>query len=217
MGEYGVEFHAVSFGPPMNPFALMLLLVALLAAALGAGIALWWRGRHPYSLPGTADLLLDPHTGLHSQAATLAALARTLSLADRLQHPVTVVIVQIDGYADLLAQAPGPTQALERVLADQMAQRVRTYDVLGQWAPGQFLAVLPDADVASALVLAEDLRELARRLETPGGVSISLGLHGRQPTPTQPLHDLTADMVVAAQRALEATSANGPGRIEIEP
>jgi len=46
---------------------------------------------------------------------------------------------------------------------------------------------------------------------------VSIGLHSRRPTPDQDLRELAAEMVVAAQRVLEVTQANGPGRIEIEP
>ena len=164
--------------------------------------------------PAAAELLHDPLTGLLSRAATLDALARALSLADRLQHPVTVLFIEIDGFGRHAPDTPD-TGRLELAVAQRLAARMRTHEVLGHWARGQFLAVLPDADVASALVLAEDLHELAPR--DGGGPSISIGVHGRAPNPTAPLHDLTANLVVAAQRALEATVANGPGRIEIEP
>ncbi|NIC41562.1 diguanylate cyclase domain-containing protein [Aquabacterium sp. A08] len=164
--------------------------------------------------PVAAALLHDPLTGLLSRAAVLDALARALSLADRLRHPVTVLFVEIDGFGQRPAGASA-TDRLEQAVARRLAARMRTHEVLGHWARGQFLAVLPDADVASALVLAEDLHELAPG--APGGPSVSIGVHGRAPSPTAPLHDLTADLVVAAQRALEATVADGPGRIEIEP
>lgn len=203
VGEYGA----------MNLPALALLPVVLAAAALGAGLAWGWTRRHPTPC---ADPLHDPLTHLPSRAALLEALARSLSLADRLQHPVTVLMVEIDGYAALRARQPDAADHLEHTLAQHMAARVRTYDVLGHWARGQFLAVLPDADVASALVLAEDLRECAPKLAGLGA-TVSIGVHGRRSTPSQRLDDLTANLVVAAQRALEATVANGPGRIEIEP
>lgn len=168
----------------------------------------------PAPTPAAAEWLHDPLTGLLSRAATLDALARALSLADRLQHPVTVLFVEIDGFG---LRAPGTpdTDRLEQTVARRLAGRTRTHEVLGHWARGQFLAVLPDADVASALVLTEDLHDLAKG--ALGGPSVSIGVHGRAPTPAAPLHDLTVDMVVAAQRALEATESNGPGRTEIEP
>jgi diguanylate cyclase (GGDEF)-like protein len=197
----------------MTMSALELLTLALASAAFGAGgLWLWQRRRATqHETP-----LHDPLTGLPSRAAVLDALTRSLSLADRLQHPVTVMVVQIDDFAQRRQQNPKKATELERALAQRMAGRVRTHDLLASWDRGQYLAVLPDADVAHALVLAEDLRELAA---THAGLacSVSIGLHSKAPGPDLHLHDLTASMAVAAQRALEATVANGPGRIEIEP
>ncbi|WP_157826817.1 diguanylate cyclase domain-containing protein [Macromonas nakdongensis] len=197
----------------MNVPALALLPVALTAAAVGAGLAWTWgrRGGVPAVEP-----LHDPLTRLPGRAAMLEALARVLSLADRLQHPVTVLMVEIDGFAALRKRQADAADRLEQTLARHMAARVRSHDVLGHWDRGQFLVVLPDADVASALVLAEDLREGALKC-TGSAASVSVGVHGRVPRPELRLQDFSADLVVAAQRALEATVANGPGRVEIEP
>lgn len=196
----------------MTLSALELLTVALAGAALGAGGSWLWRRNAAADTPA----LHDPHTGLPSQPAMLEALTRHLSLADRLQHAVTVMVVQIDDFAQRLARDPQQAAELERSLGQRMRARVRSHDLLGSWDRGQFLAVLPDADVAHALVLAEDLQKLA---VTHVGLpcTVSIGLHGKAPGPDLRLHDLTANMVVAAQRALEATVANGAGRIEIEP
>ena len=201
---------------------ILLLPVALLAMAAGALLATWG-ARRRCDRQLTTLALRDPQTGLPNQQAMLEALGRTLSLADRLRHPVTVLVIEIDGFA-ALAERMGPARAggLERNLAQRMAARVRSHDLLGHWSRGRFLAVLPDADVASALVLVEDLRQMAstQPLEVAGqkhALTVSVGVHGRTPQPGAPLYDLAPEMVVAAQRALEATLGEGPNRIEIEP
>ncbi len=200
---------------------LPLLLVALLAALAG-----WWLGRtqclRQQASQETGQALLHPVTNLPNRTAMLEALARTLSLADRLHHAVTVLMIEIDGVAQLQNADAALLDTTEQQVARQLAQRVRTHDLLGHWGTGQFLAILPDADVASALVLAEDMRQLVARHSVDTGlgrhpISISIGVHGRTPTQAEPLRDLAADMVVGAQRALEATTADGPNRIEIEP
>jgi GGDEF domain-containing protein len=96
---------------------------------------------------------------------------------------------------------------------------VREYDLPGQWDADRFLVVLPDADVGAALVLAQDLRD-AQRHPQPGSApqaSVSVGVHARQPAPREATDELALAMVAAAQRALDATRADGPGRIEVEP
>lgn len=201
---------------------LALLPVALVAMAVGAWLgARGGRQRCEQAMAGVA--LRDPHTGLLNQQATLEALGRALSLADRLRHPVTVLVIEIDGFTGLSARlGPARTGALERALAQRLAARVRSHDLLGHWDRGRFLVVLPDADVASALVLVEDLRQVvcAQPLDAAGekhALTVSVGVHGRTPQPGAPLYDLAPEMVVAAQRALEATPGDGPNRIEIEP
>lgn len=206
----------------MAAFGIALLLVALLSAFAGAA---WARAvcQRRWTQHLNQHALRDSVTGLQNQGALLETLAQTLSLADRLRHPVTVLMLEVDGYTQLATQEPPATltQVVE-TLAQRMRQRVRTHDVLGRWDEAHFFAILPDTDVASALVLVEDLRELcATQTIAAAGrtftVTLSTGVYGRNPTEAIPLHDLAAEMVVAAQRALEATAADGPGRIEIEP
>lgn len=188
-------------------------LLVLLAALLGLVGGLWLQRRRQH-LPALSEADKVAESGaLPGRAATLDALGRYLSLADRLGFPVVVMAIEIDGSTRHPAPINPPNVL---TVAACLRGRLRTHDWLGHWGPGQFVAVLPDTDVAHALVLAEDLHELlAQHPHTP--CSISVGLHGRAPGPDMRALDLTASMVVAAQRALEATAAHGPGRIEIEP
>lgn len=206
----------------MVAFGIALLLVALLSAFAGAVRARAACQRR-WALHLNQYTLRDALTGLQNQSALLETLAQTLSLADRLRHPVTVLMLEIDSYKQLAAQeTPENMVHVVHTLAQRMRQRVRTHDVLGRWDEAHFFAILPDTDVASALVLVEDLRELCatQAIDVEGRtmtVTLSTGVYGRSPTEAKPLHDMAAEMVVAAQRALEATAADGPGRIEIEP
>jgi len=155
---------------------------------------------------------------LPGRLAALDYLGRVLSLAERRGSTVTVMVVAID---DVAGDRTHDATDAERLIAQRLASRLRTHELLAHWEPGQFLVVLPDADTASALVLASDLRQCAAAAEATGPSpqprSVSIGLHSRRPTPDQDLRELAAEMVVAAQRVLEVTQANGPGRIEIEP
>lgn len=206
----------------MVAYGFALLLLALLSALAGAA---WARSvcRRRWAEHLAHHALRDELTGLPNQQALLDTLNRLLSLADRLQRPVTVLMVEIDAFTP--PTPPDPAEAQRHTvhtLTQRMAQRVRTHDILGRWDERRFFLVLPDTDVANALVLVEDLRQMCQDhpvnwQDTHWTVTVSIGVHGRMPTPTEPVHDLAADMVVAAQRALEATAADGPNRIEIEP
>lgn len=194
------------------PVAIAWILTAALALAAGV----WW-GMRRARPPATPDLpFREAATGLPNRAAALDHLPRALSLAVRRQLPVTVLFITVDG---AMPEAP-EFAVIERDAARRMAPRLRTHELLAHWGPGEFLVILPDADVPNALVLAEDLRQLAAKASGEPArppVSISVGVHGRAPRGEQDLRELAAEMVIAAQRALEATGANGPGRIEIEP
>lgn len=190
---------------------------AVFGLAAGAFLgARWARRARPADLP-----LREASTGLLNRAAVLDHLPRALSLAERRGLSVTVLVIALD-------EPPASRAALaeaERDVARRLAPRLRTHEVMAHWGPGQFLIVLTDADVPSALVLAGDLRQLATAPAADGLMagagesprSVSIGLHSRAPRGGQDLRELAAEMVIAAQRALEVTGTNGPGRIEIEP
>ncbi|WP_334155088.1 diguanylate cyclase domain-containing protein [Tepidimonas sp.] len=201
----------------MRPPLIVWLATAVLALAAGAFLgARWSRRQTPADLP-----LREARTGLPNRAAALDHLPRALSLAERRGLSVTVLVIALD-------EVPASRTALDEAECDvarRLTPRLRTHEVLAHWGPGQFLVVLPDADVPSALVLAGDLRQLAAAPAADGPTaragdarrSVSIGVHSRAPRGRQDLRELAAEMVIAAQRALEVTGANGPGRIEIEP
>ncbi|TSE35239.1 nucleotidyl cyclase domain-containing protein [Tepidimonas charontis] len=166
--------------------------------------------------------LLERSSGLHNASAALDYLVRMLSLAARRGLHTTVLALQLDEAAQLSAAA---VRRAERRLVPALKARLRTHELLAHWAPGAFVVVLPDADIPSALVLASDLRQVAADAGArpghrgAGGISLSIGVHTRAAH-----HDtvadwrtLAAEMIIAAQRALDVSAANGPGRIEIEP
>jgi diguanylate cyclase (GGDEF)-like protein len=203
-----------------SPVAL--LLVILLSAAAGAALAgVWaWR-RFQTQLAALVDR--DRVTGLSERSTMLASLGRYRALAERVQHPLTVLFIEVDGREALSARLPLPErERLEKLLASRMAERVRAYDQLGQWDRWQFLLLMPHSDISSALVLVDDLRQVVADpvLQPPAGgqpLTISVGLHALTPDRTKE-HPTSAEaLVAAARRALEATAADGPNRIEVEP
>ena len=201
--------------PPLLAAAWIACVLLALVAGAWAGVR-WARRRWPADGP-----LRRGDSGLPNRAAALDYLVRMVSLAERRGLSVTVLVIALD-------EVPASRTALdeaERDVARRLTPRLRTHEVLAHWGPGQFLVVLPGADVPSALVLAGDLRQLAAAPAADGptaragdaGRSVSIGVHSRAPRGGQDLRALAAEMVIAAQRALEVTQANGPGRIEIEP
>lgn len=185
-------------------------LILLLAAALLTAFA-WARLR-----PRGVEMPVawrDPRSGLYGRAVLLELLGRELALAARLRHPVAVLMIELDA-----AHPPAELQLLAR----RLAGRVRSYDLLGQWDGSRFLIALPDSDVGAALVLAQDLCDGQARHRQEAGAgspatSLSVGVHARMPDLRDNSDELALAMTAAAQRALDATRSDGPGRVEVEP
>ncbi len=206
----------------MSPYLLPALsgLVLLVAAALLTGAA-WERRR---SRTREAALAWrDSQSGLYGRSVMLELLGRQLALAARLQHSVAILLVELD-QPDRLERQPGGTDsaAWRQALAQRLAERVRGYDLLGHWGEFSFLIALPDSDIGSALVLAQDLRDglLQRGLEVDGqqqAASVSVSVHARHPVRNQNSDELAREMIAAVQRALYATRSDGPGRVVVEP
>lgn len=201
---------------------LSLLFVALVSAAVGYGVGRQRaRGRQPHH--GGDQPMRDALTGLPNRAALLEALGRYLALADRLRHPVTVLVVEIDAWQQLVDESGAAVgRAVVQTVAERLRARVRAHDVLGRWSDARFLLVLPESDVGASLVLAQDLREALSQqaLQIDGHaqeVTVSIGVHGREPSANDRLQDQAADLAVGAERALEASAPDGPNRIGIEP
>jgi diguanylate cyclase (GGDEF)-like protein len=202
---------------------LTALLPTALAVAVAAALAgaAWerWRMRERLRQP----LWRDPQTGLWGRATLLDALARELALADRQRHAVSLLMLEIDDYARLSRQlGPESSAALRLALVQRLGSRLRAHDLLGQWSESRFLVLLPASDVGAALVLAQDLREVAAQqpLALAGqdlAVSLSAGVHGCLPGGLQRLQGRASAMAAGAERALERTLADGPGRMAVEP
>ncbi len=190
----------------------------LFSTAIGVGVmvalVVWVWVRHRSSVRALEIAWRDPATGVYSRAVLLELLAHQLALAARLGYPVALLLVEPDESVGL------SRTALRRALARRLVERVRADDLLGHWGEASFLIVLPGTDAGGALVLAQDLRDgLARHgIELDGRLlGISVGVHAHQPLRREPHEELALTLADAAQRALDATRADGPGRIEIEP
>lgn len=206
----------------MSPYLLPALsgLVLLVAAALLTGAA-WERRRSRARETGLA--WRDSRSGLYTRIVMLELLARQLALAARLQHPLSILLVELDPPDGLALQhGSADPAALRLALAQRLSERVRGYDLLGHWGELSFLIALTDSDVGAALVLAQDLRDglMQSGLEIGGhqlAASVSVCVHSRHPIRHQNSDELVHQMTAAVQRALYATRADGPGRVVVEP
>lgn len=165
---------------------------------------------------------VDAKTGLLNAVAWEHLAQRELARADRDGYDVAVLIIDIDRFK-LVNDRYGHLVG-DRVLhhvAKALAAGVREYDTVGRFGGEEFVAVLPNAGDADALVVAERLRSRVNELRigalldgpAPEGaaehaLAVSIGVSSTR-------HDGSEvpDLLVAADAALYRAKAGGRNRV----
>jgi diguanylate cyclase (GGDEF)-like protein len=140
---------------------------------------------------------LDELTGLYNRRGFLLYLEQHLAQAERLNIPLSVAIVDIDGFKSI-------NDSYGHIYGDQVLcqvarlikQTCRAADVAVRWGGDEFALILLDTSASGALVLAERLRlHVEKKASLP--ITISVGVS------TFPTHarDKT-ELVANADRAL---------------
>lgn len=134
----------------------------------------WWRRAPSESagLLGTDGLTgLPDREGLLAQALALQQRAHQMNA----QWPLGLLLIEFDDTPDLVAQH-GTAVAESAVQALSMALRrgIRQGDLIGRWAAGAFMVVLPPLDPRELRLIGERLRALALDTELHSGEQGSL-------------------------------------------
>ena len=157
------------------------------------------------------DLLPDPLTGLYSRQAFLRSGQSELVRARLRGNPVSVLMVQIDGFEPLGA-AQGRAfadQQLRRVAAE-IQKSIRNFDFAGRLAANTIGILMPELPLAEGEAAAERIRaaieaEPAEHHGNPLRVTISIGLCGADPEH----EDLESAMALASACLYRAHLAGG--------
>jgi diguanylate cyclase (GGDEF)-like protein len=161
---------------------------------------------------------VDPLTGLPSRGPTLERLRAEAAEARRYSHPVSVVMLDIDGFAEL-----NHDHGLEigdtilREMALRLRLRIREADALGRIGGDAFLAILPHTDESGAANFAQAVldRLVERPVATARGemtVKLSIGIALMRAGMTFSGEELLA----AAEEALASAKAGGGNRIAFD-
>jgi diguanylate cyclase (GGDEF)-like protein len=170
--------------------------------------------RHELERASTIDAL----TGVTSRSAILARLRTEVAQARRYQHPVAVVLLDLDDFA-AINRAHG-TSAGDNVLREvalRIRLRVREADELGRVGSDAFLAVLPHTEESGAATFADALQHrLGLRPIAAGDEQIiptaSVGVAVMRPG-----DDLDVDALLArADEALASAKRAGGDRIALD-
>jgi diguanylate cyclase (GGDEF)-like protein len=161
---------------------------------------------------------VDPLTGLASRGPTLDRLRTEAAEGRRYAHPVTVVLIDIDGFAAMNHDyGLSVGDAVLREVGLRLRLRIREADALGRVGADSFLAILPHTDEGGAATFAQALldRLVERQFATDRGemtVSLSIGIALVRPGMTLSGEELLA----AAEEALASAKAAGGNRIAFD-
>jgi diguanylate cyclase (GGDEF)-like protein len=161
---------------------------------------------------------MDPLTGIASRAAVVDRLQIEVAQARRYRHPVAVVLLDVDRFAETnAAHGVGAGDALLREVALRMRLRVREADALGRAGSDGFMAVLPHTDEAGAATFADALRRRLSQAPMLIGdemvdVTASIGVAVMRPGEELDLDGLLARAV----EALESARTAGGDRIALD-
>ncbi|GAB6068804.1 hypothetical protein JCM13664_21250 [Methylothermus subterraneus] len=157
----------------------------------------------------------DLLTGLPNRRYAQQRLVQELAQARRYGRPLSAMILDLDHFKsinDTLGHAAG--DAVLKHAAQVLQNALRASDVLCRWGGEEFLAIVPNADLAAAGKLAERLRQAlaakqpkALALRRPVTVSIGVGA-------CPPARDLDS-LLHAADQALYRAKEKGRNRVEL--
>ena len=161
---------------------------------------------------------IDPLTGIGSRAAILDRVAAEIAQARRYQHPVAIVMLDVDRFGEINRRhGTEGGDAVLREVALRIRLRVREADALGRVGSDSFLAVLPHTDESGAATFADALQHrLGLRPVAIGAdgeaVTISVGVAVMRPG-----EDLGLDGLLGrADEALMSARGAGGDRIALD-
>ncbi|QKS27955.1 MAG: Response regulator PleD [Accumulibacter sp.] len=156
----------------------------------------------------------DQLTGVSSRQHFVATLADELALRQRRHLPLAVMLLDIDFFRrinDGYGHAVGDQVLLAVAQAAKGALRQR--DLLARFGGGQFAVLLPDTEIAEALLVADRIRALIGEIAIPtedGIVRFSVSVGASEATASDRSTD---DLLKRAAQALQSAAAAGHDRV----
>jgi diguanylate cyclase len=163
-----------------------------------------------------AESLTDPLTGLGNRKYFDRALDAAVQLAIKQSEPLSLMMLDIDhfkSFNDNYGHLTGD-QVL-RLVGQSLKQAIKGRDTMARYGGEEFAVVLPDTDLAKAMVVAEQIRRtvMARDLkkkstgETLGRITVSVGVSMLQPG------DDMDTLIERADACLYAAKRGGRNRV----
>jgi len=160
----------------------------------------------------------DPLTGLYNRQAILGKLHELINRSKRYKEYFSLSMLDIDHFKkvnDRYGHLIGD-DVLEKI-AVLIRRNIRDTDIAGRYGGEEFIIILPQADLSSATVVAERIRNIIENAEMKdsGGnvfaITVSQGLSSWEPG------EDTHSLISRADEALYKAKENGRNRVEISP
>lgn len=159
--------------------------------------------------------LTDPLTGCYNRRSFEMQLDKDLLMAKRMQHPLSLIILDLDHFKHLNDSAGHDAgDAALRKLAECFRHELRGADSAARFGGDEFALILPQARSDGALLVAERLLERIEEIVIPGfgNLTTSMGIA------SFPLHgDTRTDLFRSADAALYAAKAAGRNCVRVAP
>ena len=173
---------------------------------------------------------LDPLTGVHARRFFESWMRREVRTAFRSQHPVALLLVNMDGLKSINDTAGhwAGDQALAAV-GKVLRQATRENDVVGRFGGDEFAVVFPQTDAEGASKVADRLLTMLRETIVPSpagdiGLSASLGLATlpsyhltdagfERPIPVEYFQGMSEALLQSADDALYIAKSSGKSRL----
>lgn len=138
------------------------------------------RRLHDIALEASDAASRDPLTGAYHHRHLMEALEREIARAERVGKPLSIARVDLDGLGSVNeSHGHAAGDIALKLFTDASVEALRNVDILGRYGGKEFLAVMPDTGLKSALVAAERLRVAVGReplLEVKGRKHLSCTL-----------------------------------------
>lgn len=159
--------------------------------------------------------ITDHLTGLLNRRYLHERLEEELSRSSRYERRLSLLMVDLDGfkyYNDTYGHLLG--DKILKIIAEAIVKSVRSVDLVSRYGGDEFMVILPETDVASAVTIAERLRNDIATTALPARpssfVTASIGVvcypeHGTS----------TEQLLVNVDKALYGAKNRGKNRIEV--
>ncbi|MBM3129745.1 MAG: sensor domain-containing diguanylate cyclase [Chloroflexi bacterium] len=157
----------------------------------------------------------DEVTGLFNRRGLFQLGQREIERAIRYQRPLAAIMLDIDHFKQINDTYGHPAgDRVLRALAGCCRESIRTLDIAGRYGGEEFFLLLPETDLASALVIAERLRHSVEETNVESGHSqirftISLGV-----TTMAPDISNLATLIERADQAQYLAKQTGRNRVQ---